>query len=176
MAESHSGLESQRVRSKKFMIFVLGVERFAIPLSQVKEVIGLTQITPVPDVPSYFKGLINLRGRIISVIDLRQKISISLQKSESKRPCIIISELENMILGSIVDDVVEVVGIEAEKIEKNLEIVSSSNRNYVTGAARFSQGPLTLMLDMGKLLNVEELLQLKNQTTSKEEASSLKSA
>jgi purine-binding chemotaxis protein CheW len=127
-------------------------------------------------VPSYFKGLINLRGRIISVIDLRQKLNLSQQKSESKRPCIIISELENMILGAIVDDVIEVVGVDADKIEKNLEIAGASSRNYVTGVARFSQAPLTLMLDMGKLLNVEELLQIKQHLGAKEENSSLKSA
>jgi purine-binding chemotaxis protein CheW len=163
MSDSNNFQETKRIRSKKFMIFTLSEERFAIPLSQVKEVIGLTTITPVPDVPAFFKGLINLRGRIISTLDLRMKLSLALPKVPSKRPCIIISELDGLILGAVVDDVVEVLGIESENIEKDLEISSSTSRGYVTGVAKLPNTPLILMLDIAKVLNIDEYIQLKQQ-------------
>lgn len=159
-----SGNSSKSTRSKKFLIFTLGEERFAIPLSQVKEVIGLPKITPVPDVPSYFRGLINLRGRIISALDLRDILSIPVNGGVSKKPCIIISELHGVVLGTIVDDVAEVLGIEESHIEHQLDIVSKVSREYITGVAKFENKPLTLLLDIGKVLNIEEFAALRQKT------------
>lgn len=156
-ATSSAGLGA---RSKKYMIFTIYEERFAVPLSQVKEVIGLSRITPVPNVPKYFKGLINLRGKIISTIDLREKLKIP-SKGESKKPCIIISEIKEIMIGTIVDDVAEVLGIDEAQITRQLDIVNPETREYCVGAARFQDKPLTLILDLEKALNIEDLAVLR---------------
>ena len=148
-------------RSKKYMVFTLGEDRFAIPLFQVKEVIGLIKITPIPDVPKYFKGLINLRGRIISTLDLRAKLGIPLKEAQAKKSCIIISELTEVLIGTIVDNVSEVVSIEESQIERQLDISSKISREYITGIAKIDGKPLTILLDIGKVLDVSELAALR---------------
>ncbi len=157
---SSSGTNTSR--NKKFLVFNLGDDRFAIPLSQVKEVIGLTKITPLPDVPKYFKGLINLRGRIISTLDLRTKLGFANADAKVKKPCIVISEVSGALIGTIVDDVTEVIGIQDNDIERQLNITSTISREYITGVAKFENRPLTLLLDIAKVLNVGELTAMRN--------------
>ncbi len=163
MAQQDNGPMASGVikRGKKFMVFTLGDDRFAIPLFQVKEVIGPAKITPLPDVPKYFKGLINLRGRIISTLDLRTKLGIPFKEATLKKACIIISELSEIVIGTIVDDVAEVVSIEDTQIERQLDISSKISREYITGVAKFESKPLTILLDIAKVLNVEELASVK---------------
>lgn len=163
LEEESKGEGRAAARGNKYMVFTLGEDRFAIPLYQVKEVIGLIKISPVPDVPKYFKGLINLRGRIISTMDLRTKLGIPVKEAAAKKACIIISEVGGLVMGSIVDDVTEVLGIDDKQIEKNLDISSKVSREYITGAAKVESKPLTLLLDIGKVLNVDELAQLRHQ-------------
>lgn len=166
MVQANEGSNSGKsTRSKKFLIFTLGDERFAVPLFQVKEVVGLPKITPVPDVPRYFKGLINLRGRIISALDLRDILNIPLQGAVSKKPCIVISELHNVVLGTIVDDVAEVIGLDENQIEHQLDIASKVSREYITGVAKFENKPLTLLLDIAKVLNIEEFAAVRRKTS-----------
>lgn len=150
-------------KRNKHLIFSLGFERFGIPLSQVKEVIGTVPITPIPNVPAFFKGIINLRGRIISVIDLKNKLAISRKDSDSKRPCILICEFGEVVIGSIVDDVMEVFGFEESEIERSIDIQSTVSREYVTGVAKSHDKGLTLLLEISKVLNVTELEALRSQ-------------
>lgn len=150
-------------KRNKHLIFSLGIETFGIPLSQVKEVIGMTEITPIPNVPSFYKGIINLRGRIISVIDLKTKLSIPRRETDSKRPCILICEFGNIVLGSVVDDVNEVFGFEEAAIERSVDLQSAVSREYITGVAKNRNNGLTLLLDIAKVLNVAELETLRSQ-------------
>jgi purine-binding chemotaxis protein CheW len=159
-----------RVRAKKYLIFRLDEEQYAIPLSQVKEVIALCRITPVPQMPAFFKGLINLRGRVISTFDFREKLGLGRVRPASKRPCIIVTEISDFTLGAIVDDVCEVMGIDEARVERNLDIQSKVSREYVIGAARFESRPLILLLDIAKVLSVDELNLLKNQNPNSKDA------
>jgi purine-binding chemotaxis protein CheW len=143
------------------LVFQIGEENYAVPLNQVKEVIAQTKITPVPHVPSYFKGLINLRGKVISTIDLKEKLGIGVRRDQSKRPCVVISELDDLVLGGIVDDVLEVVGVTEAQIERRLDIQSKVSREYIQGAVRFENRALTILLDFSRVLDVEELSQLR---------------
>ena len=142
---------------RKYMVFLISGERFAVPLGQVKEVIGLSKITPLPNVPKYFKGLINLRGKIISIIALGEKLQIT-SKEAAAKPCIIISEIRDAVVGMIVDQVIEVVGIHDDQIERNLDLANAGCREYVTGIAKIESQALTVLLDIGKVLNIEELV------------------
>lgn len=157
-------MASSVVRRKKFMVFMLGEDRFAIPLGQVKEVIGLAVITPIPDMPKYFKGLINLRGKIISTLDLRMRLGIPVKNATNQRLCIIISEINDIVIGTVVDDVTEVVSISDAQIERQLDISSKVSREYITGVAKFELQPLTVLLDFGKVLNMDELTMLRKHT------------
>ncbi len=158
------GVGQQGGKRNKHLIFSLGPESFGIPLSQVKEVIGMVEITPIPNVPPFFKGIINLRGHIISVIDLKTKLSIPRKEADSKKPCIVICKFNDIVIGSIVDDVTEVCGFEESAIERTIDIQSNVSRDYVTGVAKIQGKGLTLLLEIGKVLNVNELEILRSQT------------
>ncbi len=155
--EQKKNVNSSCSRAKKFMVFTLEEERYAAPLNQIKEVIGLTKITPLPNVAPYFKGLINLRGKIISTIDLRIKLGLKSKQNLNKKMSIIIAEFGETILGCIVDDVIEVIGIEESQIERQLEISSKVTREFVIGVAMFDVKPLTVLLDIGKIMNMDEI-------------------
>jgi len=155
--------EGQSTRCKN-LIFTLADERYGIPLSSVKEVICMTDITPVPHVPTFFKGLINLRGKIISIIDLRAKLGLSMSKYEPKKTSIIIVDVQDWVLGAIVDDVSEVAGFEQKQIEQHLDIQSSVSSKYITGVAKTTDKKLVLLLDIGSVLSVEELAIIKERT------------
>lgn len=144
-------------KKKKFLIFTLDEERYAIPLSVVKEIIGMTDITPLLHVPKYFRGLINLRGRIFSVIDLRLKLSLSGSVYQAKKTSIIIYEHDDFVVGMIVDDVIEVIGIENDQITQNVKPESIAHKEFVDGVARTDENTLIIMLDVSKMINQKEM-------------------
>ncbi len=151
------GPEGVDIVSTKHLLFSLAEENYGIALSVVKEVIALTQITRIPDVPKYFYGLINLRGTIISVIDMRIKLNIPRVDYENGKTCIIIAEIEEFTIGFIVDDISSVINLSDRQVEKNLQVDVSSNKEYVAGVARQEDQSLILLLDISKVLNIEEL-------------------
>src|SRR5687767_11797892 len=96
--------------SNRYICFRLGDEEFAIPLLSVREVIGVPNVTPVPQTPSYFLGIMNLRGLVISVMDLRLKMNI--KGKDSAESTVIILDLGNYNLGVLVDEVISVIAID----------------------------------------------------------------
>lgn len=158
--------EDQNKRRSKYLVFTLAGERYGIPLSSVKEVIGLTEFTFVPNVPAFFKGLINLRGKIHSVIDLRTKLSLPESEYKPKETAIIITEIDSLVIGTIVDDVNEVANFNEDQIEKDLSISSQLDSDYITGAAKVNGKHLTLLLEIGKILSAEELAIVKRKVAN----------
>jgi purine-binding chemotaxis protein CheW len=140
----------------KYLVFTLDGKRYCVSLTAVKEVIGMTDFTPVPGVPSFFKGLINLRGSIHSIIDLRNKLQLPEASYQPKKTSIVIVEIDGLTLGAIVDDVCEVIGLETDQIQRNLSISSNINREYIVGVAKGSDSNLTLLLDIVRVVNTEE--------------------
>ncbi|MFK7871976.1 MAG: chemotaxis protein CheW [Oligoflexales bacterium] len=156
--------ENESARSKKkHLIFSLSDKRYAFPLSRVKEVIGLTNITPLPKVPPFYKGLINLRGQIISVIDLRIKLGFQSLDVNSQKTSIIISHVGDIVVGSIVDEVLEVVGYDDSELEINLEDTSNRKGDGVYGIAKHHDGELTLLIDLHRSMNRTDFKVLKDQ-------------
>lgn len=149
---------------KKFLIFSLNGDKFGIPLASVKEVLGLTEITKVPQVPSFFTGLINLRGRIISVMDLRKKMGVPASDFKAKKTSIIIVDIDDFLLGAIVDDVKEVVNLETSQIEHDLDIAGSSHKEFICGVVKSKDKGLTLLLDIAKTLSSTELKRFKKES------------
>ncbi|MGZ3779636.1 MAG: chemotaxis protein CheW [Pseudobdellovibrionaceae bacterium] len=149
--------QNSKPKGKKFMIFRLGNDRYAVSLSQVKEVIGLTKITNVPYAQKYFKGMINLRNRVISILDLRLKFSIVTEEHCESRSCVIISEINGVAIGSIVDDVIEVMNIESDQIETTICVSNSLSNQCVIGVVKSDSQDLIVLIDIEKILSTDEV-------------------
>ena len=100
----------------KFLSFFLGNEEYAIEILKVQEIIGLLPITPVPKMPSYIRGVLNLRGKIVPIMNLRVRFNLSTVE-DTEETCIIVIQEENHLMGIVVDKVSEVADIETEQIE-----------------------------------------------------------
>lgn len=155
--------QNPRRLKRKHLIFVLGEKRHALPLSKVKEVIGMTNITPLPRVPNFYRGLINLRGQIISVIDLRTKLGFKSDFVNPKRTSIIISYVGDILLGSIVDEVIEVIGYQDDMIDLTEASRVERSGDGIYGVAKDDDGALTLLLDIQLALDKTEFKVLKEQ-------------
>lgn len=144
---------------RRYIAFSLGSEQYAIPLLQAKEFIGITEPTPVPQTPDYFKGIINLRGQVISVIDLKEKLRLPKSDApakDSREASIIILNLGNLFLGVIVDSINSVLALNEDELGPPPTLDKSSAGDYIIGVAR-KDGRLTLILDIEALLNVQDI-------------------
>jgi purine-binding chemotaxis protein CheW len=150
----------QAETSDRYLAFSLSQEQYAIPLLQVKEVIGMIPTTSIPQMPAYFKGILNLRGVIISVVDLRSKLQLP-KVDPGPETSIIILDLSPLCIGVIVDSVNSVLALTGEELSPPPDI-QSNDEAYVTGVAK-KDNRLTLLLDIGSLLSVEDIKALKVQ-------------
>ncbi|MEK6626681.1 MAG: chemotaxis protein CheW [Bdellovibrionota bacterium] len=144
-------------QEQRFLTFSLGVEEYAIPLLSVREVIAVPEITPMPFTPTYFLGLMNLRGQVISVIDLRQKLGVKAQTSSEN--AVIICELNAGHLGILIDSVNAVITPSSESISAPPEIQGSLNLECVAGVFRNQeklQEKLILIIDIEKTLSGDD--------------------
>lgn len=157
--EQKSGLNEGSDANTRYLVFRLVNEEYAVPLLKVKEVIAMTDITPVPYTPSYFKGIMNLRGQVISVIDLRLKFKMS--KAEmSQETSIIILDVYPLSLGIIVDSIDSVLAVEPQEIQPPPDVESQVRADYITGVTKKDK-KLILLLDIENTLSVADLKALK---------------
>lgn len=145
--------ENQFDGGERFLSFSLGQEEYAIPLLSVKEVIALPEITPVPQTPPHFLGIMNLRGQVISVMDLRAKLSI--KPNTSGETAIIICDLKPNSVGVVVDAINSVLSPSRQEISDKPEIKSQRNTEYIKGVFRH-QEKLILLLDIGRTLDLSD--------------------
>lgn len=150
--------------SDRYLSFSLGVEEFAIPLLTVREVIAIPEFTPVPHTPSYFLGLINLRGLVISVIDLRAKLNI--KPPESSEAAIIICDLKSLCIGIRVDSINAVIAPKPEELSPKPVIDEKHSADHVIAIYK-KETSLILLLDIYKALNQTDRTMLKNEALSK---------
>ena len=151
-------------RTTKYLTFHVGAEEFAIAVLSVREIMGIQDITAVPHTPAYVKGIINLRGKVVPVVDLRLKFG--LQATEyTPRTCIIVVEIagENspMLMGAVVDSVSEVLNVAPSEVEKTPDFGEGVTIPYLLGIAK-SKGNVTIRLDIDKGLATSELAGLSN--------------
>lgn len=142
---------------RKYLLFSLNEENYAVPLSCVKEVVALSEITKMPQAPAFFKGLINLRGKIHSVVDFKRKLDQGECRIIQKQTSIIIIEIEDLTIGFMVEDVKEVVSLSESQIESELQISSTVHEDYIQGVAKLQDKRLVILLSMNRILNFEEL-------------------
>jgi purine-binding chemotaxis protein CheW len=146
-------------RAGKYLIFHLGHEEFGTGVQQVREIMGLQDITAIPQTPQYVKGVINLRGKVIPVVDLRLKFGLP-SEEYTQRTCIIVvrtqqADLE-MMIGIIVDGVAEVLTLAASDIEDTPDFGPGVVTPYLRGMAKV-KGKVKILLDINQVLNSSEL-------------------
>lgn len=145
--------EEEDAQKDKFLTFSLGSEMYGIEIRYVTEIIGIQAITEVPELPEYVRGIMNLRGKIIPVMDVRLRFRKPFREY-GDRTCVIVVDVRELSVGMVVDSVSEVLSIPSSEIVPPPETGKAANR-YVQGIGRCGTA-VTLLLDCDKLLNDED--------------------
>ncbi len=141
------------------VVFQLGREKYAVPIEQVKEIIVYKSPTALPDIANFFEGIIDLRGAVIPVINLAARFNIVSDKGQGLKGQIIVVEINEHIVGLVVEEVTEVVNLAAEAIHPAPSLVSTINE-YIYGVAQYNEN-LLILLDIAKVLSEDQLANLK---------------
>lgn len=146
-------------REGKYLTLSLDSEEYGIGILKIKEIIGMMAITTVPRTPEFVKGVINLRGKVIPVVDLRLRFGMD-TLDYTDRTCIIVVEIEGSAgtvqIGIVVDAVSEVLTIAGENIEDTPSFGTKLNTDYILGMAKM-KGSVKILLDIDKVLSAEEV-------------------
>lgn len=135
--------------------FNIGSEEFGVDILKVQEINRMVEITKVPQAPRYVEGVINLRGKVIPIIDLRKRFNLEM-KEHDKNTRIVVVDISGNIMGMIVDAVSEVLRLPADTIEPPPELVTGINSEYIKGVAKL-EDRLLIFLDLSKVINAEEV-------------------
>ncbi len=144
-----------KVTEGKFLTFILNDEVYGIEILKVREIIGLMDITNVPQTPDYMKGVINLRGKVIPVIDLRLKFSMP-EEEHTQETCTIVVEVDSTSIGIIVDNVSEVMEIKSDEIEDAPQFGKGIDTSFIMALGKTKE-TIVIMLDIAKVLSAEEI-------------------
>jgi purine-binding chemotaxis protein CheW len=148
-------------RAGKYLTFRLANEEFGIRVLQVREIMGLQEITAVPQTPAHIKGVINLRGRIVPVIDLRLKFGMPAEYTQ--RTCIIVIQVQGesapVVMAIVVDGVSEVLNLTGPEIEDTPDFGEEVSVKYLLGMAKV-KGKVKILLDIDRVLSPQELQSL----------------
>jgi len=161
-AASNTCQVKARDREGKYLTFSLAGEEYGIGILKVKEIIGMMPVTPVPKTPPYVKGVINLRGKVIPVADLRLKFDME-ETEYTERTCIIVVEIKDgegqVLMGIVVDSVSEVLNIKAGEIEDTPAFGAGMDTDYILGMAKTAEG-VKILLDIDKVFGGDEPLHM----------------
>ena len=152
-------IRATTVEAGKYLTFILAEEEYGIGILKVKEIIGMIPITPVPRTPVFVKGVINLRGKVLPVIDLRSKFGMG-EIPYTERTCIIVVEIdtaeEMVLIGIVVDAVSEVLSIDQDAIEAPPSFGTSLSTDYILGMAK-TEGGVKILLHIDKVLSQADI-------------------
>jgi purine-binding chemotaxis protein CheW len=150
------------IKSGKYLTFKLAEEDYGISLLKVREIIGMMPITSVPRTPAHVKGVINLRGKVIPVTDLRLRFDMP-ETDYTDRTCIIVVEIQTadstVQMGIVVDAVTEVLPVREDEIEPAPEFGASVDTRYILGMANM-EGAVKILLDIDRVQTAEEIAEL----------------
>lgn len=146
--------QEEDTQKDKFLTFILGNENYGIEIKHVTEIIGIQPVTEVPELPEYIRGIINLRGKIIPVMDVRLRFR-KLFREYNDRTCIIVIDIKDVSIGLIVDSVSEVLSIPENEIVTPPEVSKNGNK-YIKGIGKVGS-EVKLILDCEKLLDEDEV-------------------
>ncbi|MEO5969687.1 MAG: chemotaxis protein CheW [Bdellovibrionia bacterium] len=134
----------------RYLCFSVGTEEYAVSISKVREVIALPEVTPMPHTPSYFLGIMNLRGQVISVVDLRRKLNI--KPLNGPEISVIICDLESLCVGFVVDSINSVLAPLPEEISEKSELSTGGSVAYISGIYKKDKR-IALILDIEGMLS-----------------------
>ena len=156
--QSSASSPSHPSRGGRFLSFSLDGTEYGLPIMKVREIIGMMQITPVPRTPHYVCGCMNLRGKIITVVDLRSIFEMEVPE-DTPETRIIVVEMGDIDAGIVVDSVCEVLDIDDEHIEDRPELGEEVNTDFVLGMGK-RDDQVTILIDISKVLSTGETLAL----------------
>jgi len=153
----------------KYLTFALGKEEYGLEILKVREIIGYMEITAVPRTPAFVKGVINLRGQVISVVDLRAKFEME-AAAQTEETCIIVVEIKGhggrkLSIGIVVDRVSEVLNIAGDKIEDAPSFGTAVDTGFILGMGKIGQA-VKILLDIDKVLTSNEAANLAELSTT----------
>ena len=155
-------MDENKEKSNSYLTFKLGEEEFGAHVSQVLNILEMSRITSVPKSPDYMKGVINLRGMVLPVIDTRTKFGIT-ETEYNNNTCIVVMDLEldedTIHIGAIVDEVLSVIEVEDNQLEPPPSIGSKYKSEFIYGMAK-AEDNFIMLLDMQKVLDSEEIAKI----------------
>lgn len=160
MSQSRDGIAEAVAAQQlnKYLTFTLGKEEYGLEILRVREIIGLMDITVVPRMPNFVRGVINLRGKVIPVVDLRLKFGMnSIENTEET--CIIVVDLDEMLMGILVDKVSEVLDIDKGEIDETPDFGISVNTEFILGMGK-AKDKVIMLLDIQKVLTSSEIIKI----------------
>ena len=153
MEDEKNLMEEEDTQKDKYLTFSLGDEVYGIDIRVVIEIIGIQKITTVPEVPDYVRGIINLRGKIIPVVDMRLRFRRE-YREYTDRTCVIVVEINGVLIGLIVDGVSEVLDITEKNVVPPPDLKASQNK-YIRGIGKL-EASVVLLLDWEKLFSEDD--------------------
>ena len=147
--------DDEDTQKDKYLTFTVGKEDYGIEISHVTEIIGIQKITDVPDMPAYIRGVINLRGKVIPVMDVRLRFRMP-EREYDDRTCTVVVSVNGTPVGLVVDTVKEVIDIPENQIELPPEVAESSTQRYIKGLGKIGDA-VKILLDVEKLVRNEDM-------------------
>jgi len=155
-------IKATTIKTGKYLTFSLEKEEYGIGILKVKEIIGMMPITSIPRTPEFVKGVINLRGKVIPVLDLRAKFEME-TIAYTERTCIIVVEIDSdeatILIGIVVDAVCEVLNIREEEVEETPKFGTRLKHDYILGMAK-RDGGVKILLNIDRVLSSEEISEI----------------
>ncbi|MCM8536505.1 MAG: chemotaxis protein CheW [Lentisphaeraceae bacterium] len=142
--------EDQDTQKDKYLTFHIGSEEYAIEIKYVTEIIGMLKVTEVPQTPVYIKGVINLRGKVIPVMDIRLRFGME-SREYDERTCVIVVHINENTVGLVVDTVSEVLDIPHSSIEASGQLSNSTDNNFISGMGKV-EDRIKMVVDVDALL------------------------
>ncbi len=158
----NQAIKATTIKTGKYLTFSLEKEEYGIGILKVKEIIGMMPITSIPRTPEFVKGVINLRGKVIPVLDLRAKFEME-TIAYTERTCIIVVEIDSdeatILIGIVVDAVCEVLNIREEEVEETPKFGTRLKHDYILGMAK-RDGGVKILLNIDRVLSSEEISEI----------------
>ncbi len=159
----HAGVQSSKINADlagKYLTFILGEEYYGMAVLKIREIIRMQEITPVPHMPDYIRGVINLRGKIIPVVDLRKRFRLA-KAETNERTCIIVVQIDlpsgdKTQMGMVVDAVEEVINITLQDMEETPNFGSKLQSDYIYGLAKI-KGKVKTLLNIDRVVAADAL-------------------
>ncbi|MFW5962502.1 MAG: chemotaxis protein CheW [bacterium] len=158
LSNFHKDKKKKQEEQRQYIVFSIGSKLFGVDIKQTREIIQKSELTSVPSAPSCVKGVIDLRGKIVPIVDLKKRLNIEISESIEDEK-IIITKVNNLLIGMEVENVKEIIKLKIKDIAAPPEIVKDINRDYLSGIGKI-KGNLLVLLDLDKVLSQEEIRQL----------------